>query len=313
MRAKSPVKPALSLHPRNRHLGRYDFDALVAAYPALAQFVAKNPRDELTIDFTNPTAVKALNRALLLQVYGVRNWDIPPGYLCPPIPGRADYIHNLADLLAGSNHGKIPRGKGVRVMDIGMGANCVYPLIGNAEYGWSFVGTDIDPAAIKNAQAILNANRLMAGAIELRRQKDPKAIFSQMIHAEERFDLTLCNPPFHPSQSVASQGTERKWQNLNKQTGSMALNFGGHASELCCQGGEEAFVRRMIAESRAYADRCFWFSSLVSKAASLPSVYRALQHNNVAARVTIDMAQGQKQSRLVAWTFLTPEQQSAWR
>ncbi|PVF10901.1 23S rRNA (adenine(1618)-N(6))-methyltransferase, partial [Yersinia pestis] len=27
---------------------------------------------------------------------------------------------------------------------------------------------------------------------------------------------------------------------------------------------------------------------------------------------TIEMAQGQKVSRFVAWTFLTPEQQAAW-
>jgi 23S rRNA (adenine1618-N6)-methyltransferase len=41
----------------------------------------------------------------------------------------------------------------VRVLDIGVGANCVYPLIGHAEYGWRFLGVDIDEAALANAQA----------------------------------------------------------------------------------------------------------------------------------------------------------------
>ena len=41
-----------------------------------------------------------LNRAILMHHYGVKSWDIPAGYLCPPIPGRADYIHSVADLLA---------------------------------------------------------------------------------------------------------------------------------------------------------------------------------------------------------------------
>jgi 23S rRNA (adenine1618-N6)-methyltransferase len=34
-------------------------------------------------------------------------------YLCPPIPGRADYIHYIADLLA-SNNGIIPKGHGIQ-------------------------------------------------------------------------------------------------------------------------------------------------------------------------------------------------------
>jgi 23S rRNA (adenine1618-N6)-methyltransferase len=40
---------------------------------------------------------------------------------------------------------------------IGIGANCIYPIIGNAEY-WSFVGTDIDEKAIENCSTIIEAN-----------------------------------------------------------------------------------------------------------------------------------------------------------
>ena len=62
-----------------------------------------------SVDFANPAAVKALNRALLRQDYGLDYWDIPAGYLCPPIPGRADYVHYLADLLAADRGGGAPR------------------------------------------------------------------------------------------------------------------------------------------------------------------------------------------------------------
>ena len=154
--AKNPppkVTEKLNLHPRNRHRGRYDFPQLADALPALKPFLKPNPYDaaELTIDFADPAAVKTLNAALLSHFYGVAHWDIPAHYLCPPIPGRADYLHHVADLLAAGNGGGIPRGNATRILDIGVGANCIYPLIGQHEYGWRFVGTDIDPVTIAAA------------------------------------------------------------------------------------------------------------------------------------------------------------------
>jgi len=142
--------------------------------------------------------------------------DVPAQYLCPPIPGRADYLHYLADLLSESNGGEIPRGKSVRVLDIGVGANCIYPLIGHATYGWQFVGTDVDAVALNNAQRILDANQL-SDAVELRLQKSRTAIFSNVTKADEFFDLTLCNPPFHASLAEARHGSQRKWKNLGKE------------------------------------------------------------------------------------------------
>ena len=105
---------APGFHPRNRHQGRYDVAALVEASPELGPFVLRTPGGALSIDFADPRAVKALNLALLTAHYGVRGWDIPEGYLCPPIPGRADYVHHLADLLARRRGGAIPRGAAVR-------------------------------------------------------------------------------------------------------------------------------------------------------------------------------------------------------
>ena len=87
------------LHIRNKHNGQYDFPLLIENYPPLKRFVSLNPLGVQTINFFNPQAVKALNKALLISYYGIRYWDIPKQYLCPPIPGRADYIHYIADLI----------------------------------------------------------------------------------------------------------------------------------------------------------------------------------------------------------------------
>ena len=304
------------LHPRSRHQGRYDFAQLIACSPELAACVAPNAYGDASIDFADPVAVRALNRALLKLHYGVDGWDIPARYLCPPIPGRADYLHYMADLLALSNGGVIPHGPAIRVLDIGVGANCIYPLIGHSEYGWSFVGTDIDRAALTSAQVALDANPGHRDAVTLRYQASRAAVFTGVVLTDELFDLVLCNPPFHASASEARAGTERKWNNLGKAVpGNKApvLNFGGQDSELCCPGGEEGFVARMIAESAQFPNHCLWFSALVSKATSLPAIYRALKKAGVHTSQTIEMAQGQKKSRVVAWTFLAERQQQAWR
>lgn len=304
-----PDNTKSELHPRNRHRARYDFDQLIQASSALAPFVKLNEYGDASIDFSNAQAVKALNQALLKQFYEVCAWDIPKQYLCPPIPGRADYLHYLADLLSEGNAGVIPRGQSVRVLDIGVGANMIYPLIGTREYGWQFVGADIDAKALKNAQQIVEANAL-SEVIELRLQTSPASIFKGVIGQEEKFALTMCNPPFHGSLEEAQAGTQRKWRGLGKNTAkrgssnkSAVLNFGGKNAELYCEGGELAFVIAMIKESKQYATQCVWFTTLISKAANLPGVYSTLKKVNALEVKTIEMSQGQKKSRIVAWTY----------
>ena len=303
------------LHARNQHNGRYDFARLVAASPALASFVTPKAGGEVSIDFADPNAVRELNRALLKSAYGIDGWVLPPTYLCPPIPGRADLLHTLADLLAQSNGGVIPGGETIRVLDIGVGANCIYPLIGHSEYGWCFVGTDIDRAALACARAIADANPGHREALELRFQANPLHAFQGVLHADERFDLVICNPPFHASLDAASAGSARKWKNLGKGAPgekSPLLNFGGQAQELYCAGGEAGFIGRMIDESTHVAKRCLWFSALVAKASSLPAVSGALKRAGVQQSRTISMAQGQKTSRVVAWSYLDGREQQAW-
>src|SRR5690606_26698540 len=132
-------KKAEGLHPSNPHQGRYDMDALVAALPALDKYLAPNPRGEQTIDFGHPKAVLCLNQAILAHHYGITHWQIPAGYLCPPIPGRADYLQYLNDLLA---NGERPvKNSTPRVLDIATGANLNFLMLGTCTFGWHFTAT----------------------------------------------------------------------------------------------------------------------------------------------------------------------------
>jgi 23S rRNA (adenine1618-N6)-methyltransferase len=312
---KAPGAPT-SLHRRNRHQGRYDFPALIRDSPELGAYVIDNGYGQESIDFACPLAVKALNRALLKSYYGVTHWDIPDRYLCPPIPGRADYVHYLADILAAGNGGVIPRGPGIRVLDIGVGANGIYPLIAHSEYGWQCVGSDVDAVALASAKAIVESNSPLRDAIDLRLQPDASRIFYGVVRPGEFFDLTLCNPPFHATAREARLGSQRKWRNLGKSTSDRAapsLNFGGQDRELWYEGGEATFVRRMIDESAQIPRQVLWFSTLISKATNLPGAYNALKKAGALQIQTVKMAQGQKQSRFIAWTFLDQAGQSTWR
>lgn len=313
-----PIIEKTNLHPRNKHRLGYDFEQLAEVCHELKQFVYANkfsPQTEVeTIDFSNPQAVKALNKALLIAYYDIKNWDIPENYLCPPIPGRADYIHNVADLLASNNNGIIPEGENVQVLDIGIGANCIYPILGNAEYGWSFVGTEIDEIAIQNCKKIIEENPKLMDFISLQLQTESRFIFKNIITPEDRFSLTICNPPFHNSQDDATKSSIRKINNLeNTRTTKPILNFGGQNAELWCEGGELGFITQMIFESAKYPMQCLWFTTLVSKKENLASLYKTINKVNVVEVKTIEMAQGQKTSRILAWTFQTAAQQTNWK
>lgn len=308
-------KPSVKkeLHPRNKHRGQYDFDLLIAACPELATFVQPNKYQEASINFFDPEAVRTLNKALLKQHYGIDNWSLPEKYLCPPIPGRADYLHHIADLMASSNGGKVPRGEAFRCVDIGTGASCIYPLLGNSIYGWNFIGSDIDPVSLEAAAKILDGNPFLQGRIDLRQQVDKRRYLEGLLKKNERIDLTVCNPPFHASATEARAATQRKFKNLKfVKDGKPNSNFGGQRNELWYKGGELAFVQGMIRESKQFTLSCFWFSTLVSKEANLEEIYATLEEMKAVNVETLPMGQGQKKSRIVAWTFLDKKQQEAW-
>ncbi len=299
-----------SLHPRNLHRDPYDFAKLISCVPELKHYVFENSYKTLTINFSIPKAVKLLNKALLQYFYHVKNWNIPDANLCPPIPGRADYIHYIADLLA-EDLNEIP--SDVKGLDIGTGANLVYPLIANKSYGWKISGTDIIQDSLENAQEILDQNPELKGEIQLKYQSNPDFIFKNIINSDDRFAFSMCNPPFHDSEESALKGNLRKTKNLNKsKIQKPQLNFSGQQSELWCEGGEIAFISKMIEESSLFSSQVLWFTCLVSKKDNLSKLISLLKKLKVTEFKTIDMAQGQKVSRILAWTFVPGKSRRNW-
>ncbi|MFZ1806304.1 MAG: 23S rRNA (adenine(1618)-N(6))-methyltransferase RlmF [Cyclobacteriaceae bacterium] len=314
MSSEKNQKEKIRLHTRNKNRERYDLSALTKATPELKNQITLNKYGVESVDFSNPLAVKLLNTAILSHYYGIANWEFPDKNLCPPIPGRADYIHHMADLLAENNFGTIPTGDKITGLDIGLGASCIYPIIGVTEYGWKFIGSDIDPKSIASSQQIVNSNSSIKGKIECRLQKNSKDVFYGILNKEDRIEFTVCNPPFHSSAEDAQKGSQRKIMNLSgKKVKTPELNFSGISKELIYDGGEYKFIQNMIRESEKFSKNCLWFSTLVSKQSNLKRIYALLENTKAIQIKTIPMGTGNKSSRIVTWTFLSKEERKEWR
>ncbi|MDT0557629.1 23S rRNA (adenine(1618)-N(6))-methyltransferase RlmF [Ichthyenterobacterium sp. W332] len=298
-----PKKP--SLHPKNKHKFGYDFDELCKSYTKLTPFVFTNNFGNRSIDFSDPKAVKQFNTALLVKHYGITYWQFSDANLCPPIPGRADYIHHLNDLLVRSNLENTST-----ILDIGTGATCIYPLLGHAIYNWKFIATDISLEALSNSKLIIAKNGFEE-AIQLRHQQNPSHILKSILLPDEKISASMCNPPFFKSEKDAIDATKRKLKGLGK-SGNFIRNFSGTSNELWYQGGEKAFLHNYLYESSLYKTQCFWFTSLVSNKDHIKSMQQSLIKLGATRVEEIAMSQGHKVSRIIAWTFLNDKEQKDW-
>ncbi len=297
------------MHPENPHRTPYNFNRLRRANPDLNPFIFMNQHWKETIDFANPEAVFQLNKALLLHHYRLDTYALLRPHLCPAVPGRADYLYQIKNLLEdGFGRKNEQENTPLRVLDIGVGANCIYPIIGAQGLGWQMVGVDICESSVEAAQKIIAGTEGLAEKIEIRYQENNANIFNEAIKKDEFFDLTICNPPFHASAEEAQKARTRKLGNLstNKQltkSEKQTQNFGGKANELWCNGGEALFIKRMIKQSISHKKQVSVFTTLVSNQSHLAKLYKQLDKAK-ATRTTLPMTIGHKQSRVLAWTWL---------
>lgn len=279
------------LHPKNKFNNGYDFNDLILKNPSLKEFVVENKFKNLSIDFSDPKAVKELNKALLFTFDAVNVWQFADENLCPPIPGRLDYILHLSDLLSSEEE--------IKILDIGTGATCIYPLLGVAQFNWQFVATDIDLDSLDSAQDIIDDNQLEK-SIELRQQLDEQQILKGILNEEDLFSAVMCNPPFYKSAEEAQGANRRKTKNLGNNA---VRNFSGNNNELWFPGGEKAFLHNYLYESSLFAKQSIWFTSLVSKKENVESLETSSKKLGAKEFKVIDMNQGNKVTRIVCWKF----------
>lgn len=256
-------------------------------------FLIHNKQGRLSVNFYEPQAVKVFNRVLLKKCYQIQYWDFPDQFLCPPVPGRADYLHSVQWLP------DFPADLPIRCLDIGVGANCIYPLIGHQAYGWQFTGVDSNEAAVVSARNIVARNKLET-KIDIRHQSNSQQLLSGIIQETDWFDLTVCNPPYFASEAEAIAAATRRLK--HKDTQQTESRFSGVADELWYAGGELSFISKLIEESVLFSDQCGWFTVLVSKGGNLEQIQRLLETVQAETRV-IPVQRGNKIRRVIAWKF----------
>ena len=290
------------MHLENPYSDRYDLKRLAIHHPQLQEYIVLNPSGEETIDFSNSTAVYELNKAMLLADFKVEKFELPMGYLIPPVPGRLEYLLQLREFL--SEKFNIDKNTKLRGLDIGSGANSIYCILGLQHFNWTMVGAECDANSVEIAKANMQHTKSLKNKIEIRHQENKSFLFKNIIKTDEQFDFSVCNPPFHTSKEDAFRGSQRKINNLGREFDKkkVALNFEGQANELWCNGGEALFIKRLIKESIAFKNQVKVFSTLVSKTDSLASINKQLKKAKANSYV-VPMDLGNKKSRIVLWWF----------
>ncbi|EDQ87441.1 uncharacterized protein MONBRDRAFT_27301 [Monosiga brevicollis MX1] len=324
------------MHPRNRYARRPpNFAQLADKCAKLRPYVSYPDDSEAKeaegharsqhrprrafIDFRDTNAIRALTEATLECDFNLLT-DIPDGHLIPTVPQKLNYLHWLEDLLRTL---VAPPDK-VRVVDIGTGPIAIYCVLGARLHPeWQFVGTELDPKACRHAQETIARNQLtesvhIVSLPHARREQqcneagsmsDPgKAAVEQAAHifgpalstttdpVELEFAISMCNPPFYDTHESPANYTGIRPAPKVEATGS--------SSEMHVQGGEVAFVTRMMEESARLRTRVGWYTVMLGKKRSLLDLRPQLTALGCTHVVESSFVQGKTHRWAVAWTFL---------
>ncbi|KAE8360555.1 DUF890 domain protein [Aspergillus caelatus] len=272
-----------------------DFATLALQSPEFAKYLKPNSQ----LDFSDPDAVRQLSKSLLQRDFGL-SVQIPENRLCPPVPNRLNYILWLQSLL--DTTGKEYRddydpGRKVVGLDIGTGCCSIYPLLGcSVRPQWNFIATDIDDDNIRTSREAVSKNKLES---RIRIAKtDPSGALIPLDKLEvEGLDFTMCNPPFYTSrEELVSSAQAKERPPFSACTGAEV--------EMVTQGGEVAFVSRMIEESLGLRQKVLWYTSMLGKLSSVSIlVEKLIGHGNHNYAVT-EFVQGSKTRRwAIAWSW----------
>ncbi|ORX56176.1 hypothetical protein DM01DRAFT_1334670 [Hesseltinella vesiculosa] len=236
-------------------------------------------------------AVKELTICLLKRDFDL-NVQLPLTRLIPPIPNRLNYILWIEDLLMETMPDVDSRP--VHGIDIGVGASCIYPLLGcRSNPNWHFLGTEIDEESLHCAQANVMANQL-DNRITLVLNNDSFRIF--VLPVNTTYDFCMCNPPFYASMKELEEGLR------NKELEPSAVCTGSN-SELITDGGEFAFIKRMILESVRYRDRIHWYTSMMGLKRTIRPITQVLKEHKINNYVVTEFCQGRTKRWGIAWSF----------
>lgn len=283
------------MHPKNVYRNGVSFAQLAKEYPGLARCL----KGTSSIDFHDPESIRQLANALLRKEFNLEV-DLPGDRLCPGVPNRLNYILWLNDLLLDTHEERLSRGPPkITGIDIGTGASAIYPLLGCAQFQtWHFFATEIDSKSLSSATTNITQNALEDRVTLLDVSSSSTILPEEVITTHPHpIDFTMCNPPFYASiNDMLSSAKKKSVPPLSACTGS--------TTEMVTDGGEVAFVNRMVEESLKLREKVRWYTSMLGKRSSVEKVVEKLKENGVGNYAVGEFVQGAKTKRwAVGWSF----------
>lgn len=140
-----------------------DFSKLSEKYPDLKRCLSGRTADgAATLNWGLPESSRVVSQVLLKEDFGL-DVELIRDRLCPPLPNRINYLCWLEEIFQSCNKagGEETRIYGcLSMLDIGVGASCIYPMLGLKLFQWSFVGSDIDESSVQEARRNVQKNSI---------------------------------------------------------------------------------------------------------------------------------------------------------
>ena len=271
---------------------RPDFLTLIKEFPELKKYILKQNEDneeEFQFDWSNNELSLLMDKSILNYYFNIKYYDIPKGFLIPPIPSRINYI-NLINSIITKLINDIDI-KNIIGIDIGTGANIIYPILGYSIYKWKFICTEINKEAYNNAKLILQKNNL-ENNINIIKQNNKDNIFISILNRENKYIFSMCNPPYYNYEN------EIKLEDKKRDN---EYNF----DEIYYKNGEYGFFQRYFEESICYKNNVFLYTILIGKKINAENIYDKLSSYNDIIKIynMQKILTGNNVRYIIYWSF----------
>ena len=264
-----------------------DFLILIKEFPELKKYIIKHDEkiEEFSFDWSNNDLSLLMTKSILNYYFNIKYYDIPKGFLIPPVPSRLNYLNLINELI------KDIEKENIIGVDIGTGANIIYPILGNSVCDWKFICSEINNESYNNAKLILQKNNLEEN-INLIKQENKNNIFVSIINQENKYTFSMCNPPYYDYEQ------EIKIEDKKRDT---EYNF----DEVYYEKGELGFFERYFEESICYKKNIFLFTILIGKKSNSEIIYDIINsYNNIIKLCDIKkIMTGNNVRYIIYWSF----------
>ncbi|XP_067010726.2 U6 small nuclear RNA (adenine-(43)-N(6))-methyltransferase [Anabrus simplex] len=285
------------MHPRNIYRKPPNFKELAIKYPEFRECVKVELTGKVKLDFKKPEALRALTCTLLKKDFGL-DVEIPLNRLIPTLPLRLNYLLWVEDLLKVLKTDCEKNQDIVRGIDIGTGASCIYSLLASKQNKWHMLATDVDSEIIAVAQRNVDKND-MAHFITVK-AAGGDTLLKGVLEPDVVYDFCMCNPPFFSSEDeldpVSKSRSPSRHPPHNAPTGSVG--------EVVVEGGEVAFIVRLMKESKELGTAVRIYTTKVGQKSSLLLLMVELRKLGVTSSAQTEFCQGNTARWGLAWTFL---------